>query len=120
MDTSFESFWKEYPRKVAKHYARQIFARLTPEEMFAAIHSLPIHVKYWKLAGRELERIPHASTWLSQHRWEDELEMPEKKSGDDWMRTTAGIAAKAKEVGIEPKAGEDWYSLKTRILARAA
>lgn len=117
----FEQFWSNYPRKVAKHYARQIFARLTDEEKFAAIHALPIHIRYWKLAGRDMETIPHASTWLNQHRWEDELEMPEPKNGADWMRSTAGIEAKAKELGMwPPKLGEDWHSLKARILARAA
>lgn len=118
--SDFDGFWNLYPRKVAKAHARRMWERMTPEQRFAAAQSLPVHVRYWKLAGRDMDKIPHAGTWLHGERWEDELEMPEKKSGDDWQRTTAGIAAKAQEVGIQPRAGEDWHSLKARILARAA
>lgn len=116
IDNDFEQFWAAYPRKVARGYARKVFARLTPEQRFAAIQAIPIHVRYWKLSGRGWDYLPHASTWLHGECWADELEMPQSQSGNDWMRTTAGIEAKAREVGIAPRAGEDWHSLKARIL----
>jgi DNA replication protein DnaC len=116
----FETFWQLYPRKVAKAYARKIFVRLSPEDQFAAIQALPIHIKYWKLAGRSWDYLPHASTWLSGECWADELEMPVSKTDSDWHRSTEGITRKAKEVGITPRPGEDWHSLKARILAKVA
>lgn len=121
MDTSdFEQFWSAYPRKVAKAHARKMWARLTAEQKFAAIQSLPIHVRYWQAAGRDAEKIPHPGSWIGGERWEDELTMPEAPQAE-WWKTTAGIEAKAKELGMwPPRAGEDWHSLKARILARRA
>lgn len=120
MEDEFEAFWQLYPRKVAKGYARKIFARLSAGDQFAAVQALPIHIRYWKLSGRSWDYLPHASTWLAGECWADELEMAVKKSGDDWHRTTSGIQAKAREVGIEPRPGEDWHTLKARILAKVA
>jgi hypothetical protein len=118
----FEEIWAIFPRKVAKHPARQEWNRLSGEDKFAALQSLPLHVKYWQLSNYSPEYIPHFRTWLHQRRWEDELVLPQtRRSSDDWMRSTAGIEAKARELGMwPPRAGEDWHSLKTRILARAA
>jgi hypothetical protein len=112
----FESFWIIYPRKVAKAHARKMWSRLTESQKFAALAAIPVHVRYWKIAGRDMERIPHCGSWIGGERWEDELEMPEPTSSNDWMKTTSGIEAKAKQVGITPRAGEDWHSLKARIL----
>jgi hypothetical protein len=120
MKNGFESFWEIYPRKVAKKDAARAWARLTTEQQFAAIQSLPVHIKYWDLAGRTKETTPHASSWLNGERWTDELEMPAKKSDAVWWRSTAGIEAKAREVGIVPKLGEDWMSLKARVMAKVA
>ena len=117
---TFLDAWAIFPRKVNKKDAEKAWSRLTPEQEFAAFHSLPVHVKYWELAGVEKQFIPHFSTWIRGERWTDELEMPKPKAGEDWMRSTAGIMAKAKEVGIEPKLGEDWHCLKARVMARAA
>lgn len=116
----FEAAWLLYPRKVAKHPARLEWARMSAGDRFAASQSLPVHIQFWQLAGRSIEYVPHFRAWLHQRRWEDELEMPKPKAGEDWMRSTAGIMAKAKEVGIEPKLGEDWHCLKARVMARAA
>ena len=116
----FEEFWSQYPRKVARKDAERAWKKLDASQQFAALQSLPIHVKYWELSGRTKETTPHASSWLNGERWTDELEMPKPKAGEDWMRSTAGIMAKDKEVGIEPKLGEDWHCLKARVMARAA
>jgi hypothetical protein len=115
-DSDFEKFWAAYPKKVARGYARKIFARLSAEQQFAATQALPRHIRYWKLSGRSWDYLPHASTWLASECWADELEMPDASAGNDWMKTQAGISAKAREVGITAKLGEDWHSLKARIL----
>ena len=121
MDEDFEQFWVQYPRKVAKAHARKMWARLTAEQRFEAITALPVHVRYWKIAGRDAERIPHPGSWIGGERWTDELEMPQDKAGADWMRSKEGIEQKAKEVGCWPaKANEDWHSLKARILLKTA
>lgn len=118
MGATFEDFWSIYPRKVCKADAKKAWTRMTPEQQFAAIQALPVHIRYWAVAGRSKEYMPHASTWLHGERWEDELEMPQAEESAQWWKTTSGIEAKARAVGVAPRAGEDWHSLKARILAK--
>src|ERR1043165_6977264 len=117
MDTEFEEFWKLYPRKVARKDAQRAWIKMTAPQKFAALQSLPIHIRYWELAGRTKEYTPYPASWLNGERWEDELEMPEAE--DTWWETQAGIYRKALAEGISPKPGEGWHELKARILAKA-
>lgn len=115
----FEDFWSIYPRKVAKAHARKMWQRLTSYQKFAAIQALPVHVRYWDVAGRDAERIPHCGSWLGGERWEDELEMPQpQKVADAWWASNEGITNKAQELGIFARSGESYADLKTRILAK--
>lgn len=121
-DPDFDTaFWNLYPRKVAKAHALKMWRRLTNEEKFAAAHSLPIHVCFWRAAGTSIDKIPHAGTWLNPvdgRRWEDELQMPEAPEAAQWWKTASGIEAKARQMGISPKPGEGHHELKARILAK--
>jgi hypothetical protein len=114
----FETFWLAFPRKEGKKDARKAWSAMTPAQRFEALQSIPVHVRFWNLSGRDKQYIPMCGTWLRGERWSDELEMPAKKSDADWWRSTAGIEAKAREVGIVPKLGEDWMSLKARVMAK--
>lgn len=67
----FDVFWQMYPRRVAKLAAQKAWGKLKPQEREAAIQALPAHVESW--SGRDMEHIPHGSTWLHQQRWTDEL-----------------------------------------------
>jgi hypothetical protein len=119
--SDFAAAWALYPRKVGKKDAERAWNRLTESQRFEVIHALPIHVRYWDAVGTDKQYMPHFSSWLNGERWTDELEMPAKKSDADWWRSTAGIEAKAREVGMwPPRAGEDWMSLKARIMAKVA
>jgi hypothetical protein len=115
----FEEFWAAFPRKEAKKDAMKAWAHMTTEQKFAARESIPIHVRYWNLAGRSKQYIPLPATWLRGERWEDELEMakPADELGE-WWKTTSGIQRKALACGIAPRPGEDWHQLKARILAK--
>ena len=73
----FEDFWKLYPRKVAKLVAKRIWGRLSIKDRNIIFIMLPQHLLRWK--DKELQYIPHASTWLNQRRFEDELEPLPKK-----------------------------------------
>lgn len=70
---NFDLFWSLYPRKVAKKAALKVWNRLSEVEKKKAIDVLPDHVKAW--ADKELQYIPHPTTWLSQGRYDDELEV---------------------------------------------
>lgn len=112
----FDEFWKLYPRKVKKRDSEKAFLRLQKHEQEAALEALPTHVRYWQLKETETEFIPHASTWLNQARWEDELDMQEKKPPSlPWYSDEQLTMKKAAEVGVTPLAGEGWPELRKRI-----
>jgi hypothetical protein len=112
----FDEFWKLYPRKVSKRVAQKIWERMTKDEQEAAFEALPVHIKYWRLKETDTEFIPHASTFLRQARWEDELDMQEKKPPAlPWYSDEQLTMAKAREVGVNPLPGESFSELRKRI-----
>ena len=73
----FEKFWEEYPKKVAKQYAKQCFEKLKPtkellDTMLEAIKKQRTS-KQWEEENGKF--IPNPATWLKQGRWTDELEV---------------------------------------------
>lgn len=70
----FDRFWAAYPRKTAKPDAIRAFGKIKPDEallgtMLAAIERQKQTAQWQEDGGRF---IPHPSTWLNGHRWEDE------------------------------------------------
>lgn len=70
----FKEFWKAYPRKTNKEFAKRVFAKLKVDDdlltkMIQAIYAQNKTV--WK--DKEQQYIPHPSTWLNGKRWEDEI-----------------------------------------------
>lgn len=90
---TFETFWELYPRKVARLDARKMWQRLTPANCSAAITALSKWRDVW--AQKELEFVPHASTWLYGERWDDELPA---KSAPIAPTNMAHVAAKLPEL----------------------
>jgi hypothetical protein len=114
----FEQFWKHYPRKIAKRAAQAAFNRLTKQEQSDAVEAIEQHVAYWKLKGTEMDFIPHASTWLNQGRWEDELDMTPKelkRPSLPWYSSDELTLAKGKELGLNAYAGESMGQYRQRI-----
>ena len=75
----FDEFWMLYPRKVAKASAKKSWNKLSEEQQLAAAKAISNHCQYWKAKETALDYIPHASTWLNQERWEDELVITQKQ-----------------------------------------
>jgi hypothetical protein len=78
-DELFEKFWKAYPNKVAKKYAKSFFIKLKPteelvERMIKAIEEQKNTEKWRKDNG---QYIPNPSTWLNQGCWADEYGVKE-------------------------------------------
>ena len=74
----FDAFWQAYPRKVAKPEALKAWTKLKPdaelaEKIMAGLESAKKSRDWTKDDG---QYIPHPSTWLNQHRWEDQLDGP--------------------------------------------
>ena len=77
---NFEKFWTEYPRKISKKKAEQVFLKISPDnELFKKIMSTLETAKrlpQWTKDNGQF--IPHPTTWLNQERWNDELEVKTK------------------------------------------
>lgn len=71
----FDIFWKAYPRKVSPADAKKAFSKLKVDEQLLEkmLKAIEQHKKtdQWK----DLKYIPHPSTWLNGHRWEDEVQI---------------------------------------------
>ena len=84
-DGLFDTFWKEYPKKIGKVVAEKAFYKHKPtpellEKMLLAIQEQKKSDQWVKDGG---QFIPHPSTWLNQKRWEDELTISlEEPRGD--------------------------------------
>ena len=115
----FETFWALYPRKVNKRVAQRKFEALKKDEQQQALEALPNHIAYWKSKNTEMEFVPHASTWLSQYRFEDEIVIEEPKVNKrpelPWYSSEEATINKAKEIGVQAYAGEGWQQWRARI-----
>ena len=116
----FDEFWMLYPRKVAKASARKAWKKLTEEQQLLAAKSISNHCQYWKAKETALDYIPHASTWLNQERWEDELVIEPKKEKIDkkWMFSNEGIEAKARELGVLGTGYDTYETLKKKCMMK--
>ena len=102
--TDFDTFWKAFPRRVAKGDARKAWSqteRIRPDmaTLLAAIQA-QMQSDQWR--KNEGQFIPYPATWLRQERWDDELKvtLPGVVNEKPWHETWAGIVAKGQELGI--------------------
>lgn len=79
LEKGFDNFWDKYPRKVSKAKAKDSFNKVfdgKQEEEAKQIYK-DIMKKLQEYTNtrqwRDPTLIPHATTWLNQRRWEDEL-----------------------------------------------
>jgi hypothetical protein len=70
----FEEFWKAYPRKTNKGFAKKVFEKLKVDDALLTKMIQAIYVQnknVWK--DKDQQYIPHPSTWLNGERWDDEV-----------------------------------------------
>ena len=80
----FETFWKLYPRRVARKDALKAWNALSVEKRLAAIVGLQAHLKFWRSTGTEKCFQPYPATYIRGERWTDELEIPPEMPQCDW------------------------------------
>ena len=69
----FLEFWNVFPGTDGKRAALQAWKKLSKFEKASAIADVPKRLlANW--AGKELHKLPNASTYLNERRWEDELQ----------------------------------------------
>ena len=111
-DPAFDSFWAYYPRKVGKPTACSAWNGLNASQKHQVIKVIPDWVDAWR--GKDKKFIPHPSTWLNQHRFNDDVDeaVPEEK---EEPKTNQQWLDKAVELGIEARSGEPWSVLILRV-----
>jgi hypothetical protein len=115
---TFENFWQQYPRKIGKLTAKRSWEKLSQENQQKALEAIVEHRKYWSAKGTDWEFIPHASTWLNQERFEDELVVENKKPPLPWYASDELTLAKGRELGLNPYAGETFAQFRARLSAK--
>ncbi len=117
----FENFWLQYPKKVGKLIAKRSWEKLSLDNQQKALEAIVEHRKYWAAKGTDWEFIPHASTWLNQERFEDELVIEQKENKRPplpWYASDELTLAKGRELGLNPYAGETFAQFRARLSAK--
>jgi hypothetical protein len=111
-DTNYDFFWHHYPRKISKPTALNAWNRLNESQKQKVISVIPDWITAWR--GTEKRFIPYPSTWLNQHRFDDDVDMavPEEKV---MPKTNKEWSDKAKELGIFARSGEPWSNFIERV-----
>ena len=118
---TFENFWQQYPRKIGKLTAKRSWEKLSQENQQKALEAIVEHRKYWSAKGTDWEFIPHASTWLNQERFEDELVIEKKENKRPplpWYASDELTLAKGRELGLNPYAGESFAQFRARLSSK--
>jgi len=118
---TFENFWQQYPRKIGKLTAKRSWEKLSQENQQKALEAIVEHRKYWSAKGTDWEFIPHASTWLNQERFEDELVIEQKENKRPplpWYASDELTLAKGRELGLNPYAGETFAQFRARLSSK--
>jgi hypothetical protein len=79
----FDEFWKAYPRKTNKGFARKVFEKLKVDDVMLTKMITAIYVQnknVWK--DKDQQYIPHPSTWLNGERWDDEVVVKPMSASD--------------------------------------
>jgi hypothetical protein len=118
---TFENFWSQYPKKVGKLTAKRSWEKLSLDNQQKALEAIVEHRKYWVAKGTDWEFIPHASTWLNQERFEDELVIEQKENKRPplpWYASDELTLAKGRELGLNPYAGETFAQFRARLSSK--
>ena len=98
----FDSFWEQYPRKVARKDAERAWLKIPPSKQIDVVQSLRKHLTLWKQQGTEKKFIPYPATWLNGARWEDEIELAPEMPQCDWNRNlNRGEPARCAEQAVK-------------------
>ena len=81
LNLMFEKWWKNYPKKVLKMKAQQLFYKVNPDQTLfkKMLSALDNHRESEQWNTQDGKYIPHPTTYLNGARWEDELK-PAKSS----------------------------------------
>lgn len=82
----FAEFWKAYPRKTSKQMAIKSWKKLGVDDSDSLLNTIMADVRRrvnGEWAGKELQYVPHPSTYLNQRRWEDETATTDRVEAEE-------------------------------------
>ena len=83
INSQFEIFWKEYPRKKEKGDARKAFVKALEKVDFdTLLNAVKVYAK--SVQGVEQRFVKHSATWLNKECWADEVAPPKSEGGSIW------------------------------------
>ena len=103
----FEDFWAIYPKHAKPSVAKKKWEALTVKNQKLAMAALPAHVESWD----NPKYIPHATTWMNQKRWEDDIESMTKPQSS----LSKEIAALGRRLKRPPSAIEEFFEQEGRL-----
>jgi hypothetical protein len=113
-DHAFDSFWDLYPRKVGKPAALKAWNGLNVDQKQKAAKAILVWVDAW-YKTTDKQYIPHPSTWLNQHRFNDDVDMAVPEEKESAPKTEVEWNHKGLELGLHARNGESWHEWKERI-----
>jgi len=96
-EADFETWWKQYPRHVAKGAAEKVYKRIVASGKASVADLMAGALRYAaEREGQEPQFTKHPSTWLSGACWADEPQAPaQPKKATPINRQTNGGAMSA-------------------------
>jgi hypothetical protein len=110
---TFEFFWEQHPRKIAKKDAMQAWRKLTAEQQAKACEAVCLWKPIW--LENDLCFCCYPATWLNGWRFDDELPQQAPAKPVNWRATDAGVLGMGKECGILPRPGEQMGEYAERV-----
>lgn len=109
----FDEFWAVYPRKDNKKRAESAWRRLSKKKQEIAMRDCQT-----RYVNTERQFIPHASTYLNQERWEDEISQADRKPKLFLPRVDEQLARFAETHGLPaPNSGETYPQYRGRLMS---
>lgn len=82
--SGFTEFYSLYPRKVSKAMAIKAWEKLNPDDSLLDTILADVRRRVnGEWAGKELQYVPHPSTYLNQRRWEDETATTDRVEAEE-------------------------------------
>lgn len=107
---AFETFWRDYPRKLAKRVVRQKFVlALKRTDSTTLLEGAAKWCAYWREADTEERFIPHPTTWLNRDDWERDPPALRRHQADRAAaRVAAALAYGPGDWELEPPEAAEW------------
>jgi len=113
---SFEKWWRAYPRKTAKFKAFaswEVHVDETIAKVVIADTEKRNRLRFW---AADKSKIPMPTTFLNQHRWEDEWEDEVKTRGKETIATYSNSVPQPKVAVDTGHNAGSWMSMLNRIM----